>query len=195
VENMTDEMLVDFCKKNHPLAMETLFERYKPLLSKITRSYFLLGADQDDLMQEAMIGLYKAVVSFNANQQTSFKTFASLCVKRHVLDAIKKSNAQKHKALNDSVMFSQCFSGLDDENEEFLFEPYEQSQQSIEQTENFEQMIKTIQSKLSKLEFQILTQYLKGQTYAQIAQKLSINSKSVDNALTRIKKKLQFLLD
>lgn len=193
MKTLTDEMLVALCKKGNENAIEQLFLRYKPILQKLTRGYFLLGSDEDDLMQEAMIGLYKAILSFDAASAASFKTFASICVRRNILSAIKKSNTLKNKILNDSLSLSGFMANDDDDA--LLFLPYEpkNTDEMIMEDESFEETKKEILKKLSKLELKILGLYLKGEPYQQIATSLSITTKSVDNALSRIKNKLQFL--
>ncbi|MGI5842121.1 MAG: sigma-70 family RNA polymerase sigma factor [Christensenellales bacterium] len=193
MKTLTDEKLVALCKKGDEHAIEQLFLRYKPILHSLTRGYFLLGSDEDDLMQEAMIGLYKAILSFNESGVASFKTFASICVRRNILSAIKKSNTLKNKILNDSLSLSGFMANDDDDA--FLFLPYEpkNTDEMIMEDESFEETKKEILKKLSKLELKILGLYLKGEPYQQIATSLSITTKSVDNALSRIKNKLQFL--
>lgn len=194
MKKLDDETLVFESKNGNEEAIEVLFSRYKPFLYKIIRGYFLLGADEEDLLQEAMIGLYKAILSFDKTKQTSFKTFANLCVRRNILDAIKKSNAQKHKVLNDSLSLS-ALGNFEDSEENTLYISIKETllDEQVMEDEKFDEIVSLIKKSLSKLEFGVLNEYLKGHSYQYIAEKLNISTKSVDNALNRIKNKLQFL--
>jgi len=192
LKNITDEELIEKCKSGDDIAIEEIFSRYKFLLEKISRSYFLLGSDNEDLLQEAMIGLYKAILSYDKNQNASFKTFAILCVRRNILTAIKKSNSQKNKTLNECVSLSDLNG---DEEENILFLPYDSrnTDENIIEKEKLQEIKQQIVKTLSKLELKILNLYLKGFSYSNMSKKLDISNKSVDNALSRIKKKLEFL--
>ena len=192
MKNITDEELIEKCKSGDDIAIEEIFSRYKFLLEKISRSYFLLGSDNEDLLQEAMIGLYKAILSYDKNQNASFKTFAILCVRRNILTAIKKSNSQKNKTLNECVSLSDLNG---DEEENILFLPYDSrnTDENIIEKEKLQEIKQQIVKTLSKLELKILNLYLKGFSYSNMSKKLDISNKSVDNALSRIKKKLEFL--
>lgn len=194
MKKLDDETLVLQCKKGNEEALENLFFRYKPLLHKIMRGYFLLGSDEEDLLQEAMIGLYKAILSFDKEKQTSFKAFATVCVRRSILDAIKKANAQKHKLLNDSVSLS-ALSSFEDEEENALYLSIKETllDEQFMEDEKYEEILALIKKSLSKLEFEVLNEYLKGYSYQYISEKLGLTIKSVDNALNRIKTKLEFL--
>lgn len=190
--NLTDEELIAKCKSGDAVGIEEIFSRYKFLLEKISRSYFLLGSDKEDLLQEAMIGLYKAILSFDKNQNASFKTFAILCIRRNILSAIKKSNSQKNKTLNECLSLSDL---TGDEEENFLFLPSDSrlTDENIIEKEKLQEIKEQIIKTLSKLELKILNLYLKGFSYEDMSKNLKITHKSVDNALSRIKKKLEFL--
>ena len=192
MKHLTDEELVVFCKKGDEVAIEELFSRYRFLLGKISRGYFLLGSDNEDLMQEAMIGLYKAILSFDTKQNVSFKNFAILCVRRNILSAIKKSNSQKNKALNESLSLSDL-TGDQDDNYLFVPEVVPLTDEKLIEEEKLEEIKTKIVELLSKLELEILNLYLKGKSYDDMSKTLQISKKSVDNALSRIKKKLEFL--
>lgn len=193
--NLTDEELVEKSKQGNQQAFEVLARKYKFFLQKITRCYFLVGSDQDDLIQEATIALFKAIQSFDSSQSTSFKTFASLVVKRHILSSIKQSNTQKNKILNESLSLSNL-QNSEDEEESFLYLPNYvlNLDEKLIEKEKLEEIKEKIIKSLSKMELNILNEYLKGYSYQTIAEKLATNPKSVDNALSRIKNKLQFLL-
>lgn len=194
LENLTDEELANLSKNLNDEALEILMKRYKALLSKIVRGYFLLGASKDDVMQEAYIGLYKAVLSYDKVKNASFKTFAMLCVRRNILSAIKKSNSQKNKLLNESVSLTDLKNDEDEESVLFLPSFFTMTDEAIIQNEKFEEVKSLIIKKLSRLELEILKYYLKGYSYSDMAKKLTITTKTVDNALSRIKSKLQFLI-
>lgn len=193
--SLTDEELAYKSKQGDQQAFEILARRYKSFLQKITRGYFLVGSEQDDLLQEATIALYKAIQSYDQSQNTTFRTFASLVVKRHILSSIKQSNTQKNKILNESLSLSSLDKSMEEEDS-FLFLPNDvlNLDEQLIQDEKFEEIKQKIAQALSKLESQILSEYLKGHSYQTIAENLAINTKSVDNALSRIKQKLQFLL-
>ena len=180
----TDEQLVTLVKKGDELAMEELFVRYKPILNKICHSFFVFGAEPEDLMQEAMMGLYKACLSYE-NKLASFQTFASVCIKRKVLDAVKKANRINNKILNESL-------SLFDEEEVTLVTSEEiNPDERIIEIENFNELKNEIFCKLSDFELLVLKYYLQKLSYSQIAKKLNRSPKSIDNALSRIKQKLQ----
>lgn len=184
---LTDEQLALKVQQGDDFAIEQLFKRYKPLLNKVCRSFFLFGADADDLMQEAMIGLYKACLSYK-KEVANFNTFANICVKRKVLDAVKKSNSLKNKMISDSLPLNFDEDGLNDIASEKL-----NPDEKIIESENFNELKEKIFCKLSDFELLVLKYYLQGWSYNKIATKLNKTSKSVDNALARIKQKLQGL--
>ena len=183
----TDEQLALMVKQGDDFALEVLFKRYKPTLNKICRSFFLFGADADDLMQEAMIGLYKACLSYK-KELANFNTFANICVKRKVLDAVKKANSKNNKILSLSVPLD-----IDEENLTEIASETPNPDERIIENENFNELKAKIFYKLSDFELLVLKYYLQGYTYDKIAKKLNKSLKSCDNALTRIKQKLQNL--
>lgn len=193
--NLTNEELIEKIKTGDEQAVEVLFRRFNPLIQKISRGYFLLGADYSDIVQEALVGLYKASMTFDSTKEASFKTYASLCIKRNILSAIKSANREKNKSLNQSLSFADAISSSD-EDEVFLFLPnfISNPDEEIIQRENLNEIKKTIVEKLSGFELKILNEYLKGMSYEDMSAKLGISKKSVDNALSRIKNKLQFLI-
>lgn len=190
----TDEELIVLSKQGSDKATQDLFERYKSTIQKISRGYFLFGADDEDLIQEGMIGLYKAVLGYDKQKEASFKTFANICIRRNILSAIKKSNTQKNKVLNESLSLS-GLKNFEEEDEGQLYLPTNTKsvdQKLIEQ-ENLKEVKKQIQEKLSSFEISVLSLYLKGMSYEEMAKHLDAPKKSVDNALSRIKSKLKFL--
>ena len=193
----TDEELVQMIKLGIEEAEEELFARYKSVVSSVARSYFLMGAELDDLIQEGMIGLYKACQKFS-EKQASFKTFAYLCIKRQIQTAVKQANRQKYKMLNNYISLDSqggYKTGENGEDEAVLILPSEKLSPDAEiiQKENYKEIVKKIKSALSPLELKVLTLYLKGNSYQTISIEVGKSYKSVDNLLYRIKNKLEFL--
>lgn len=196
---MEDFELIEKARNGDSNCAEELFTRYKPLAKKISRKFFLAGQDSDDIFQEAMIGLFKAYQGFKISEQTDFKSFASLCITRQILSAIKTANRQKNKILSEAVSlnnqggFQIC---VDDEEENFYFVLPSKEQAPDDELisqENVEEMLCEINKLLSDFEKQVLKQYLKGYSIKQISVMLEKSPKSVDNAITRLKSKLTFL--
>ena len=169
-------------------AMESVLSEYKPLVTSISRRYFLVGAEPEDLVQEGMIGLYKAIQTFDESKQASFKTFATLCINSQIQMTIRNANRSKSKLLNEIML-------EDNEEKMYLVVSMEPNpEDKVINQEDFNYVKNEIISKLSLLEKQILKQFLLGKNYAEIAQILCIDKKSVDNGLNRIRKKLIHLL-
>lgn len=189
---LTDEELVKYIQNGDETAETQLFERYKDLVTKISRGYFIVGGDIEDIVQEGMIGLYKAIKSYNSQKDASFKTFAIICIKHQIQTAIKRALANKNKPLSYAVSL-QSFSKTS-ENMEFL--PIElilditPAEKAIDK-ENFFALKQSINECLSDFEIKVLKLYLQGYSYKEIANQLSISQKSIDNALSRIKSKLR----
>lgn len=193
----TDEELISLYRKGSSAAMEALLERYKQLVKAKARYYFLLGADTEDIIQEGMIGLYKAICNYDSQKQTAFSSFAEVCIKRQMFSAIKSASRHKHIPLNSYVSLykpvyesasdmtiSDLVSAIDDGNPETI----------LIDKESFAKMQEDIGKILSSFEWQVLSLYLAGKTYQEIADNLQKEVKSIDNALQRIKKKLVFHL-
>ena len=169
-------------------AMESVLSEYKPLVISISRRYFLVGAEPEDLVQEGMIGLYKAIQTFDESKQASFKTFATLCINSQIQMTIRNANRSKSKLLNEIML-------EDNEEKMYLVVSMEPNpEDKVINQEDFNYVKNEIISKLSLLEKQILKQFLLGKNYAEIAQTLCLDKKSVDNGLNRIRKKLIHLL-
>lgn len=187
----TDENLINLIKNGDETAEIELFSRYKDLVVKISRTFFIVGGDLEDLVQEGMIGLYKAIKSFSPTKDASFKTFATICIKHQIQSAIKKANTNKNKPLSSAVSFQD----FNSENpNDFL--PVElilsaSPDETIINKENFERLKTIIKNTLTQTELKVLVAYLQGYCYKEIAQNLSITEKAIDNALTRIKTKLR----
>ncbi len=174
-------------------AGEELFSRYRGFIKAKVRPYFLVGGDSEDLIQEGMIGLYNAIRDYSPDRNASFRTFAELCITRQVLTAIKAATRTKHKPLNDYVSFSSETGESDGISLEDQIEddsPTDPEEIVIE-SESFRQLMGRISSFLSSYENKVLKLYLDGHSYSSIAETLGKPPKSIDNALQRIKSKLE----
>lgn len=189
------EELIEKAQNGDENAIEKLLSSFKPLVNKIARSYFLTGGDIEDLVQEGMIGLYKAIKTFKKGKTASFMTYAGTCIKNQIQSAVRVASSEKNMVLSTALPIERNDS-FDDEEEEIeivLPSPLPKPDEKIENKENFENITKQIVKSLSQLELKILISYLKGYNYSEIAQQNNISKKSVDNALSRIKTKLSFL--
>ena len=164
---MVEIELIKKARNGETSALDTLMTEYKNLVNKIARNYFIIGADFEDVIQEGMIGLFNAYLTFDENKSASFKTYATLLINRQIISAIKK--AYKYKNLN----FIEDF---------------------IINKESHSNLLSEIHKSLSELEIKILSEFLKNKSYDEIAKTLNLNKKSVDNALTRIRNKLKYLI-
>lgn len=199
-EKLTDEEVIEKYKAGDENALDFLLAKYKSLASKISRSYFLIGAESEDILQEAMIGLYSACRKYDKAEGTSFKTFASLCINRAVLSAIKTANRQKNKILNESFSLSSQGSvvlekdGVDDL---CIYIPSNEAipEDALIARERAGDLNRAINEELSKKEKSVLNLYLQGLSYVEIAERLGETTKSVDNAISRTKKKLEEFLN
>lgn len=192
---MTDEELCVSSQTGDENALNTLLSKYKPLASKLARSYFLSGGDVEDLVQEGMIGLYKAIMHYSNNKNASFKTFATTCIKHQLQSAVRIDLSEKNKILSTAISIA---NDNREEDEEEDFEILIQSDQpspfeKVVEKESLQETKKKILATLSRLEIKVLGLYLKGYSYNEISAKSGLNKKSIDNALSRIKNKLSFL--
>ncbi len=192
----TDEQLIDRLRAGDGEAERLLYERYKQTVRSRAHTYFLIGADHEDLVQEGMIGLYRAVLEYNPEKAASFHSFADLCITRQILTAIKRATRKKHAPLNTYVSLNQP--KFEEGGDQTLFDTMQNlrvvdpEEQLIGQ-EEYEQIQKYLRENLSSLEQTVLGLYLNGFSYQQIAQKLNRPPKSIDNALQRINHKLEAL--
>lgn len=192
-EKLADEELAELSASGDRRATEYILTKYKNLVKSRAKAYFLAGADRDDIVQEGMIGLFKAVRDFDVTKQASFRTFAELCIKRQIISAVKASNRQKHMPLNSYVSLSEPL--FDDNPDKSLVDMMvEQAdinpEEMLLRREKAEMINAEIADKLSPLEQSVLSLYVSGLDYREIADRLDRTPKSIDNALQRIKNKL-----
>lgn len=192
----SDEELLIRLRDGEEAVTDYIMNKYKNLVRKKARSMYILGADSDDLIQEGMIGLFKAVRDYDSGRDASFATFADLCVSRQMYTAVQASRRQKHIPLNTYISLNGSAGGESEgEEEELINRLAAQFGQSPEEVvidkENVDQLEKTIEKELSSFEKQVLDLYLTGMGYQQIAKVLGKDDKSTDNALQRLKNKLK----
>ena len=189
---MTDEKLIENIKNEDQNAFNCLVERYNDVVNMKASKFFMAGAEKDDMVQEGMIGLYKAVKSYVPQKQNSFKTFANMCIERQLITAVKNSNRQKHIPLNSSVSLN---ASAYDDNEDvdridiLNIKTLNDPSDIIANQEYFKDIQEKIKENLSEFELMVLNEYEKGKSYAAIAEKLNAKTKSVDTAIQRIRKK------
>ncbi len=191
-----DEALIEAMHSGNDDAQDELFDRYKNFVRSKARSYFLIGADREDIIQEGMIGLYKAMRDFRPDKQNSFRGFAELCITRQMITAIKSATRQKHIPLNSYISLNKPV--YDEENERMLIDMISSAdindpEEMLIGQENYEQIRSQIFGSLSKFEATVLTSYLSDRSYQEIADELGCETKAIDNALQRIKRKIEKL--
>ena len=190
-DNMTDEELLEI-SNNDKKALNCLLERYNNVVNMKANKFFMIGAEREDMVQEGMIGLYKAVKSFDLEKQNSFKTFANLCIERQLITAVKNSNRQKHLPLNSSLSLNATAYEENDETtvmEVLDTNVVDDPSEIIANKEYYNYIETKIDESLSNFERQVLNEYKEGKSYATIAQELHTKVKSVDTAIQRIRKK------
>lgn len=195
---MLDEDVILDAKVGNEKALEYLINKYKSFVRAKARTYFLIGADREDIIQEGMIGLFKSIRDYKGDKLSSFRAFAELCITRQIITAIKTATRQKHIPLNSYVSLNKPI--FDEESDKTLMDIL--SEESISDPEeliiNREEFL-GIETKmgeiLSSLEWEVLTSYLEGKSYQEIAEELDRHVKSIDNALQRVKRKLEKYLE
>ena len=191
-DGIKDEELIFRFKNGESEILDYLMEKYKNMVRKKARTMFLIGGENDDLIQEGMIGLFKAVRDYQPDKDASFQTFAGICVDRQIYNAIQSSNRQKHQPLNSYISLSE----QDGENEEHLGDAWVENPESIIiDQENVQSLEQEITTTLSPMENQVLEYYLAGNGYGEIAQIMGKAPKSIDNALQRIRTKIKEQLE
>lgn len=189
---MCDEELISLIKKGNEQALDFLIHRYQELVHMKVGKYFIVGAEKEDIMQEGMIGLFKAIKSFDPEKQNSFKTFANLCIERQLITAIKTSNRQKHIPLNSYLSLNAT--AYDDDDDSVVLDTFnanimEDPLDMITKKEYYNSVENAIDKALSNFEKQVLQKYMQGDSYVKIAEDLDAPVKSIDNAIQRIRKK------
>lgn len=197
-DNMVDEDIVEFARDGASVALEYLINKYKNFVRAKARSYFLIGADREDIIQEGMIGLYKAIRDFRSDKLSSFRAFAELCITRQIITAIKTATRQKHIPLNSYVSLNKPI--YDEDSDRTLLDVISGSkvtdpEELIISREEFGDIEEKMGEILSDLEWKVLMAYLDGKSYHEIAVDLNRHVKSIDNALQRVKRKLERYLD
>jgi len=197
-DSMMDEEIVEQARNGDNVALEFLINKYKNFVRAKARSYFLIGADREDIIQEGMIGLYKAIRDFRSDKLSSFRAFAELCVTRQIITAIKTATRQKHIPLNSYVSLNKPI--YDEDSDRTLLDVISGSkitdpEELIISQEEFDDIEQKMYEILSDLEWDVLMAYLDGKSYQEIADDLNRHVKSVDNALQRVKRKLERYLD
>ena len=191
--NLTDEQIISQIKDGDEQALSFLLDKYKDIVNAKVGKYFIIGAEKKDIIQEGMIGLYKAIKGFDVCKQNSFKTFANLCIERQLITAIKSSNRQKHMPLNSYLSLNtSAYEDNEDGTElieTFEVDTIEDPLETIMKQESFNEIQNAVQKSLSKFEGQVLERYMQGDSYEVIAKRLDTPIKSVDNAIQRIRKK------
>ncbi len=197
-ENSPDENMVELARFGDVAAQEFLINKYKNFVRAKARSYFLIGADREDIIQEGMIGLYKAIRDFRIDRLSSFRAFAELCITRQIITAIKTATRQKHIPLNSYISLNKPI--YSEDSERTLMDiisgtKISDPEELIISREEFTGIETKMGEILSSLEWKVLMCYLEGKSYQEIAEDLNRHVKSVDNALQRVKRKLERYLD
>lgn len=195
---MGDEQIVQAARDGDPVALEHLMNKYRNFVRAKAKSYFLIGADREDIVQEGMIGLYKAIRDFRDDKLSSFRAFAELCITRQIITAIKTATRQKHIPLNSYISLNKPI--YDEDSDRTLLDVISGTkvtdpEELVINDEDFGDIEEKMGEILSDLEWQVLTAYLDGKSYQQIAAELDRHVKSIDNALQRVKRKLEKYLE
>lgn len=193
-EDLSDEQLIEEVHQGNTEALDYLITKYRLFVKAKARSYFLIGADKEDIIQEGMIGLYKAIRDFKGDKLSSFRAFAELCITRQIITAIKTATRQKHIPLNSYVSLDKPI--YDEESDRTLMDVIISSESDdpvhlMINREEYSHLEEKISEILSELEQQVLALYLDGQSYNEISEELNRHVKSIDNALQRVKRKLE----
>ena len=189
---VSDEELIKLVKSGNQKALDFIINKYKEIVNIKVSKYFIIGAEKEDIVQEGLIGLYKAIKNFDSDKDNSFRTFANLCIERQLITAIKTSNRQKHLPLNSYLSLN--MSAYEDEESETVMDIFdsnliEDPLDTITKKEYYSEIETAIDNSLSSFEKKVLNRFAKGESYVQIADRLNTPVKSVDNAIQRIRKK------
>ena len=195
-DDVLDEQLIDMLRQGETSVMEYIMDKYKNLVRKKAKSMYILGGDKDDLIQEGMIGLFKAVRDYDSGRDASFLTFADLCISRQMYTAVSAAGRQKHIPLNSYVsLYAEEDGHMGEENSAILFASLSNVKENPENMfldkERVAYLEERIEKELSDFEKQVLDLYMTGMSYSQIAKVLGRDEKSTDNALSRLKSKIK----
>lgn len=190
--HLKDEEIIKLIKKGDKNALDFIMNKYKEIVNIKVSKYFIIGAEKEDIVQEGLIGLYKAIKNFDNEKDNSFKTFANLCIERQLITAIKTSNRQKHMPLNSYLSLN--MSAYEDDETDSVIDVFdantiEDPLDTITKKEYYVEIENAIDKSLSSFEKKVLERFAQGESYVQIADKLNTPVKSVDNAIQRIRKK------
>jgi RNA polymerase sporulation-specific sigma factor len=190
-----DRFLIALAKQGNAVAYDRIVRRYYGFVRLKASSYFLAGGDADDLIQEGLVGLYKAVRDYRSDRESSFRNFAELCITRQIITAVKTSTRNKHVPLNQYVSFSSTPAGSGADGEPTLDEmlpgsPVHDPANQVISSEELRALVACISTSLSELESRVLALYLDGHSYEEVGQQLGCDCKTVDNALQRVKRKV-----
>lgn len=192
--NRIEDELVLLAQNGDDEALVTIIEKYKVLVRAKARVYFIAGGDREDITQEGMIGLFKAVRDYNSRKDSSFRSFAEMCVIRQIITAVKAATRQKHQPLNSYISFYKpLFEEEDDKTyiDSIVLNENDNPEQLVIVQEEMKNLEKGIIDKLSKMEAKVFDLYMKGLSYTEVAQIMNKSPKSIDNALSRIRKKAE----
>lgn len=197
-KSMEDEDVVEVAKADNSLATEYLISKYQNFVRGKARSYYLIGADNDDIVQEGLIGLYKAIQDYDRDKLTSFRVFAEICITRQIITAIKTATRQKHIPLNSYISLNKPI--YDENSDSTLLDVISgirvtDPEHLMITKEELESMERKTEELLSELELKVLMSYVGGMSYQEIAEELDRHVKSIDNALQRVKRKLDRYLE
>ena len=190
-----DKMFILKIKDGDEASLNQIMEKYKSFVYTRSKAFFMVGAEKEDIIQEGMIGLFKAIKGFDAEKDISFRTFADLCVRRQIISAVKMSNRQKHIPLNSYLSLNK--NAYDDEDsdteviEQLDLDLIPDPLETVTQQETYKNIELKMTEVLSDFEQQVFNEYLNGESYVKIANKLNTHVKAVDNAIQRIKKKVE----
>lgn len=197
-KSLSDEAVVALAKENNEAALEYIIKKYKNMVKAKARSYFIMGADREDIVQEGMIGLFKAIRDYRNDKKASFKAFADLCITRQIITAIKTATRQKHIPLNSYISLNKPI--FDEDSDRTLLDILTTTKTTDPETmiidrEELSNIEEKIGEVLSGFEQEVLMSYVRGKSYQEIAIDLNRQVKSIDNALQRVKKKLEKYAD
>ena len=194
-EDVSEEYLVGLAQAGDHDAEEYLIRKYKETVKSRAHLYFIVGADHDDIVQEGMIGIFRAIKSFDGSRQTTFRTFAELCINRQIISAIKQASRQKHQPLNNSVSLNNPVSDQEPQTlAETLFSDSNSDPEAILLVKEALDNITGKKKIFSDMELAVWVQYLRGKSYSEIAADMGKSPKTIDNAIQRTKRKLEALL-